>query len=133
MTFFLLCHNIVFLCRNTFSTQQPVFLLQLARAITSFFFMWIWACDISLESSLNVECNHGKFEQLDGPNGIEKIHLPRLKGLLVLKQRKERSFLSPSNGIEEFISLFLFNQNRVIKLAKGYVICALRITLTKNI
>ena len=60
-------------------------------------------------------------------------HTPKLKFLLVLKKRKERSCLSPSNGRENIISPFLFNQNRVIKLAKGYVICVSRIILTKNI
>ena len=33
----------------------------------------IWACEVSLESSLNVECNHGRFEPFDALDDTEKI------------------------------------------------------------
>ena len=33
----------------------------------------IWACEYSLEISLNVECTMRKFEPFDVPNGTEKF------------------------------------------------------------
>ena len=41
-----------------------------------FVLIQIWVCEVSLEISLNVECNHGIFEPFDAPNNIEKLIFP---------------------------------------------------------